>query len=837
MTRLRWRGPVAVLTTLLVAAVGCTVDDEFEQGAGADAGAESIGVEAGEQGYAAVIRRTTDGVPHVLADDFDGAVFGQGYASGQDHACALADQLLTITSTRAAALGPGEDDADVDSDFGWAATGLRERVAEEYPRQSEEIVDLVTAFAAGWNAHLDDVGVDGLEGWCAGAGWVRPLTPEDVYLWARAVTLLASGGAVVPYLGSATPPAATGPAEGEAAAASFVPAPVASNGWAIGGERSEGEGGMLLANPHFPWTGPLRFWEVHLTVPGELDVYGAQLVGLPGLAIGFSEGMAWTHTVSDGNRFTGYTLDLVPGRPTSYVKDGVEVPMTSEDVTVQVRRPDGSTEPVTRTLWSTEYGPVLDLPGFSWDGERAVTYRDANIDNDEFLPQYLDMARAEDLEELQAAHERHQGVPLFNTIAVGADGTAWYADTSATPNLSDEALAAYEERLATDPLTQLAEDNGVVLLDGSTSRDDWVVADGARDPGLVPYDGFPMTERSDYLFNANDSFWLPNAQHLLAGDYSFLHGRQDTVRSPRTRENAVVLDDTSADGPSGEDGRFDLAELRDAALQNRGYTSRALLADVVARCRTAAAPVEVPATAAPTGDDGAPLGAGLPATSVDVAPACEVLAAWDGSYDVGARGAVLWREFIGRFEDQSVWAEPFDAARPVETPSGLVAAPAEGSDPVLVNLGVAVQVLGAAGVALDAPLGEVQIDGRLPEERLPVPGGTGADGVTNIVGWGGGSGSSEEFPERPPTVVGRSGLTTDGTYWIRTGTSFLMAVEFTEDGPRASSILTYGQVDDPASPEYTSQVRRFAAKDWKPVLLTEEEIRADPAFSEQEVSG
>lgn len=58
----------------------------------------------------------------------------------------------------------------------------------------------------------------------------------------------------------------------------------------------------------FPWEGGLRFWEVQLSVPGELDVYGAQLTGLPAVGIGFNEDVAWSHTVSDGNRFTAYKL-------------------------------------------------------------------------------------------------------------------------------------------------------------------------------------------------------------------------------------------------------------------------------------------------------------------------------------------------------------------------------------------------------------------------------------------------------------------------------------------------------------------------------------------------
>ena len=46
----------------------------------------------------------------------------------------------------------------------------------------------------------------------------------------------------------------------------------------------------------------------------------------------------------------------------------------------------------------------------------------------------------------------------------------------------------------------------------------------------MPWSGFPQIERDDYVFNANDSFWLPNADHVLAGDFSPLQGRQETAR-------------------------------------------------------------------------------------------------------------------------------------------------------------------------------------------------------------------------------------------------------------------------------------------------------------------
>lgn len=59
---------------------------------------------------------------------------------------------------------------------------------------------------------------------------------------------------------------------------------------------------------------------------------------------------------------------MAPGDPTSYVKDGANKALTSEDVTVEV----AGAEPVTRKLWWSEYGPMLDFPGMGWTEQSAL---------------------------------------------------------------------------------------------------------------------------------------------------------------------------------------------------------------------------------------------------------------------------------------------------------------------------------------------------------------------------------------------------------------------------------------------------------------------------------
>ena len=842
------RRVVGVASALLLAASLAACSDSGDEAA-PDPDATEVGT---SDTYEATIRRTTDGVPHITGDTLGDVAFGQGYASGEDRTCDLADQVVKIRGERARWFGPGDEDANIDSDVQWRAIGIFDLASADWADVGADTSDLFEAYVAGWNAHLDEVGADGVAGWCAGEDWVRPLEPVEVYAYARSIALNASGTRIGALIPSAAPPGdaggdgptnAAGPttAPGGSGGTADAPggrvgglaeAPIASNGWAIGSERSADGGGLLVANPHFPWEGELRFWEVHLTVPGELDAYGVQLSGVPGIGIGFTEEFGWTHTVSAGTRFTAYTLDLVDGDPTKY-RYGDEVreitPTTHE---IEVLGDDGQLETVERTTWASHYGPIVDFPGFGWTDAQTITYRDANIDNDEFIEQYFAMLQADDFEEFKAVHREINGVPLFNTIAVSADGEAWYADTSATPDLSDEALAAYEASLASDPVVQIAADNGAFLLDGSDPTFEWVEEEGARDPGLVPFDDQPQVSRDDYVFNANDSFWMPHATELLAGDYSPLHGRQETPRSPRTRENATVLDDASDQGASGTDG-FDLDELADAALANRGFTSRALREAVVDRC-DGVGEVTVPPLEP---EDDSDL-AGLPAASVDVGEACAVLADWDGVYDLDRSGPPLWREFVGRFSsdellDQgALWAEPFDPTDPLGTPSGLAATPeGEQADVVLERLARAVQTLDAVGLPVDVTLGDAQFAMR-DGERIPIHGGNAADGTTNIVGWGSGWSILDPALDDPTRerIVEGSGLATLGDetgYPVNNGTSFLMALAYTDDGPQAQVFLTYSDTEDRSADDYTAATERFSAKDWRTVDFTASDVEAD----------
>ncbi len=561
-------------------------------------------------------------------------------------------------------------------------------------------------------------------------------------------------------------------------------------------------------------------------MPGEIDVYGAQLAGVPGVGIGFTDDVAWSQTGSAGHRFTAYTLDLDPASPTTYLVDGAPVPMTSDDYTVEILRPDGTIDSETRTLYRSEYGPIIDIPGIGWTDTTVLSYRDANIDNDELIEYYADVLDVESLADFKATQARHQGIPWFNTVAVGAGGNVWYADTSATPNLSAEAELLFQAALLDgEGPAALAFDQGVVLLDGSDSRFRWEEVPGARDPGLVPFEEQPAVSRRDYVFNANDSFWVPSNEFTLDGDYSVLHGEQNVPLSMRTRQNALVLADGNPLGLAGDDGNFSADELRTATFDNTAQTAVLLREAVVAACR-ANPLVDVPQVLF---DDGTEA---LPAEAIDLGAACDVLDAWDGRFDLDSAGAVLWRETMTRFPAQAfeeagpLFSEPFDPARPTVTPAGF----SDNAALVTQAIGRAVQTIGKAGFAIDATMGAAQFTER-SGERIPLHGGTDADGVTNVVTWSDRSTSKEEAPVRGDLITPNGDLRGDG-YPVNFGTSFVMVVDYSSGAPEASAILTYGNTEGRDAEIFASQTIRFSEKDWRTVAFSDEQIAADPDLTE-----
>lgn len=775
-------------------------------------------------GLSAVIRYTENGIPHILARDYAHLGFGTGWAQAADQVCVLADGFVTVAGERSRWFGA---EAAPDGSLSSATRNLTSDLYFKGVRESgtvekllatpapagpsKDLRELMRGWAAGYNAWLAQNKIT--DPACKGAGWVRPVSATDVAARGFAVSVLAGQGRGIDGITAAQPPGTTtgptgsdgptgaagpgartstppGPAEPDPAAAGEAAREffdttrydMGSNAVAFAGSTTASGSGLLLGNPHYPWQGGRRFWQSQQTIPGELNVSGGSLLGTTVVNIGFSEKVAWSHTVATGTPVNLHQLTLDPADPTAYLVDGVPEKMTRRTVTVPVAGGD----PVTRTQWWTRYGPVVSHLGaglpLPWTATAAYALNDPNAANLRGSDTALAMGRARSVAGIQDALRRTQGLPWVNTVAADSAGGTLFTQSQVLPRITDELAARCSTALgrATYPAS------GLAVLDGARGdcapgSDPDAVQPGVFGPGRAP-----TLRDAPYAENSNDSAWLANAEQPLTG-YERVWGSAGTPRSLRTRG---AIEDVAG---MAAKGGLTVADLQRQQFANRAPAGDLAAADAARACAT------LPGGRA-TASDG---------TAVDVSAACPVLAGWDRTVDSASRGALLfdrfWRRLTASTPAKDLWLVPFSAADPVRTPRTLnQAAPGVGR-----ALADTVAELRAAGTALDAPLAEHQYVVR-GGERLPVGGGTEALGIWNKIEapWSAAAGA---YPE------------------VVHGSSHIQAVGW--DGgrcPVARTLLTYGQSANPNSPYYADQTRMFSQERWVTSRFCERDILASP---------
>jgi acyl-homoserine-lactone acylase len=801
-------------------------------GADAQAGGETIQFAkgsgkkgaSGKKRLAATIRRTKYGIPHIKAKDVESLAAGYAYAFAEDNICTIANEYVTVAGKRSKYFGPDEEwyfsgngstfrNLDADFYFKWVSKQgtVRELMNLKPPLGPKKGVRQgVKGYVAGYNAYLESVG--GAKGItdpaCKGEPWVRKIKQLDVYRRFYQLGILASSGAVLDGIAGASPVSPAAAEEANARRAEVLETgegleglqpDIGSNAYGFGAEATQNGRGLVLGNPHFPWDGSERLYQAHLTVPDKIDVQGGSLNGVPLVLIGHTRGLAWSHTVATAWRFTPFQVTLAPGDPYSYVVDGETKPMEATEVTVDAKT-DGGMEKRSTTIYSTEYGPMIDsLVGIPlpWSEGTGFALADVNATNFRYLNHFFDNNKAQTVRQYDRIQRRYQGIPWVNSIAADSKGEAYYSMQGAIPHVPDELARRC------NVLGPVYETLGLPVLDGSDSTCNWRTDGDGVAPGTFPPDDVPTIFRDDYVHNGNDSHWLTNPEAPITGIDRII-GIENAERTYRTRIGLLQVEERLA-GTDGLAGKgFNRKLLQKVALGNRQYLGELWRDDLVGLCESA--------------PGGSFLGSSGP---VDVSAACDVLREWNLRDDLGSNGAILFRRFasnlLGNFRcvptglqgstcpgSQALWTTPYDNSDPVHTPSGLnVALPM-----VSQALADAVADLEGAGIPLDAPLLGYQSDER-GGEAVPIHGGPGGLGVFNAI-------SAQWKPD-------------EGGYTnIPHGSSFIMAAEFTGGRcpVRSGTFVTYGQSENQSSPHASDYTKAFSQKKWHPVPFCAGDVRS-----------
>lgn len=436
-----------IFVLILLSGLCLTTDTSMGQGAPAlrsTAAADNRGPDYAAQ---AVIRRDVYGVPHILAETEAAAAYAHGYVTAEDHGALLARAFLRARGMQASVFGQKY----VDEDVYVHTLRIYETAAERFKELPPFMQAILNGYAAGYNDYLTRRRAEF-------PSWAEKVTGIGVLAHACATLLLDFALDPRPWKMLAK--------EG------------ASNMWAISPARSASGHALLLVNPHLRWEAEVPLQEVHLTVPGMINISGAALIGLPVVSMGFNDALGWGHTVNYFRAYDVYELTLDKSG-TNYSYDGQWLPLKPHPFEIQVREGNQVRTRRNTTFWS-HYGPIIRIKG-----GKAYAYKSPCLDAVNFLTQYNMMGKAATLRDFAAALNIQQ-IPIFNIAYADKAGNIWYV---------------FNARIPIRPVGYNAE-----IIPGNTSKSEWFA--------VWPVSALPqlLNPKSGYLQNCNDAPWYVNLE-------------------------------------------------------------------------------------------------------------------------------------------------------------------------------------------------------------------------------------------------------------------------------------------------------------------------------------
>ncbi|MES2522616.1 MAG: acylase [Gemmatimonadota bacterium] len=528
------------------------------------------------------------GVPHITAKSMPAVGYALGWAQAQNHGNLLL-QLFGQARGRSAEYWGGA--ANVAEDRWVHRIGGVQAGDRSYDRLAPSMKVYVDAYASGINAYV-----------AAHAGriadsvkLVLPVTGRDVQahqarlLYAHFLSTAQSGGAVTQRWQER-----------------------GSNAWAIAPSRSASRNPMLLQNPHLPWSGAFTWMEAQLAYPG-VDVYGATLVGVPVISIGFNDRLGWTHTVNTTDNEDYYELKLSGA---GYLLDGREQPFVVDTQDIRVKRAQGGYDVEQLVTRRSVHGPVL-----SAQRGKAIALRVTGLDRLGTIEQWWQMGRARTVKEFEAALAMLQ-VSGQNTVYADADGHILYFYGN-VPDRRGGDVSFWA---------------GIVR--GDTTATLW--------SGILPYAAVPRVRDPavGFVQNTNDAPWYATfpATLIPTAFPSHVAPRGLSLRSARslrmlTQDSSITFDE----------------------LVQYKHSTRLELADRVLDDLLAAAV-----------ENGDPCARDQLRTRCD---ALRALRAWDRTANATSAGTPLFVEWWQDYVRQTVAGGPFAVAwteqDPLRTPRGL----------------------------------------------------------------------------------------------------------------------------------------------------------------------
>ena len=432
-----------------------------------------------------IIKWDTYGVPHIKAQSKEDLFFAQGWALMHNHA----NKVLELYGK---SRGKGSEywgEKYLKNDILVHTLGF-ERLAVDWDLQQDPEMRLIYSnFVDGINAYLQN-NLDQID---EKNKAVLPISTKDVNMHGMFVVFTRFIGGDDLGLIQRWPD-------------------MGSNTYAIGPERSASGNTMLVQNPHLPWYNEFLFSEYHFNLKGR-NMYGANIIGMPGIAIGFNESLGWSHTDNTIDNSDTYELQLIED---GYELDGKKKDFTIFTKTLKIKQKDGSLKEKEITILNTLHGPVVKKMD-----DKVLAIRLAGTDRANMFLQWWRMLNSKNFKEFESALEMAQ-IPFWNVMYADKYGDIFYLFNGLVPIRKQDTWEYWNR----------------IIPDGK-SEDIWTE--------YHPYKDLPKLKNPDsgWLQNANDPPWTSTIPiELYPKDYpGYMAPKRMDFRPQRSAR--MIIEDNS----------------------------------------------------------------------------------------------------------------------------------------------------------------------------------------------------------------------------------------------------------------------------------------------------
>ncbi len=284
---------------------------------------------------------------------------------------------------------------------------------------------------------------------------------------------------------------------------------IGSNNWAVSPKRTAAGHALLAGDPHLDLSLPSVWYEMHIVIPGKLDVAGVGFPGVPGVVIGFNRDVAWTftNTGSDVNDYYQETVDN-EANPSHYRLDGQWKPIEKR---IEKYLDKNGTIIATDTLLFSHRGPMHRDFGH-WLSMRWTVY-DKSHEPDNFMKLGYAKNAGEWLDDM-----RDYVVPTQNGLVADRSGNIAIRSSGKFP-------------------LRPGDGRGDVIRDGSTSANDWT--------GQLPVEKYPfsLNPPQGFLASANQQPVDAAVNNAYMGSDWYSPWRAMRINALLRADSAVTPDD------------------------------------------------------------------------------------------------------------------------------------------------------------------------------------------------------------------------------------------------------------------------------------------------------